>query len=73
MQLAELLPHIKQLSYTEKLQLLHFLTSELLTNGGLTAVGLQNEEVFIPEDHNSFKAAAVLTKALEEYKAAVNG
>jgi hypothetical protein len=73
MQLAELLPHIKQLSYTDKLQLLDFLTSALLCDAGLTAVGLQKEEMFIPEDHNSFKAAAVLTKALEEHKAAVNG
>jgi hypothetical protein len=74
MQLAELLPHLKQLSYTDKLQVLHFLTSELFNDAGLTAVGQQNqEEVFVPKEHNSFEAAAVLTKALEEHRAAING
>ncbi len=72
MPLTELLPQLKGLSYTDKLQLLHFLITELLNEAGVTPLDTQ-EGVAIPNLQNSFEAAAVLAKALAEHQAAKHG
>ncbi len=72
MHIAELIPHLKQLSQTDKLQILHFLTSELLNDAGV-AVAENSNETSISKGHNSFQAAAILTKALEEHQAKIHG
>lgn len=71
MPLTELLPQLKGLCYTDKLQLLHFLITELLNEAGVTPLDTQ-ERVGIPNLQNSFEAAAVLAKALA-YQAAKHG
>ena len=72
MPLTELLPLIKELSYTDKLQLLHLLSSELLKDAGL-ALSKAQEEVSLPDLSDSFEAAAVLAKALEEEQSVKHG
>ncbi len=65
MPLTELLPLLKELSYTDKLQLLHLLSTELLKDAGL-ALSKAQEGVSMPNLSDSFEAAAVLAKALAE-------
>jgi hypothetical protein len=72
MPLTEFLLQLKGLSYTDKLQLLHFLITELLNEAGVTPLDTQ-EGVAIPNRENSFEAAAVLAKALAEHQAAKHG
>ena len=72
MPLSELLPQLKGLSYTGKLQLLQFLITELLNEASVTPLDTQ-QGVAIPNLENSFEAAAILTKALAEHQAAKHG
>jgi hypothetical protein len=72
MVVAELLPLLQELSYTDKLQILHFLTSELLNDAGLST-GEKPNGASIPSLHNSFEAAAVLAQALAEHQATTHG
>lgn len=72
MSLAEVLPLLKELSHTDKLLLLHFLTSELLTDAGLTPLGTQSN-LSSPALYDSFGAAAVLAKALADEQEAKHG
>jgi len=72
MQLAELLPFVKDLPHADKLLLLHFIVSELLQESGI--VPLENQsKVSSANSYNSFEAAAVLAKALLEEKAVKHG
>lgn len=72
MSLAELLPKLKELSYSDKLLLLHLLTGELLKEAGLTPLEIQEKPA--PQGlHDSFEAAAVLARALAEEKVASHG
>jgi hypothetical protein len=72
MSLPELLPHLKELSHTDKLLLLHFLATELLNESGLVPLDAEGKITSFGL-HDSFEAAAVLAKALAEVKAAKNG
>ena len=72
MPLTEILPLVKELSHTDRLLLLHFLTSELLKDASLIPLG-DRDKISIPNLHDSFEAAAVLAKALAEEKAAIHG
>jgi hypothetical protein len=72
MSLNELVPALKELSYSDKLLLLHFLVNELLKDAGLTPLDDQ-EKIHSQGLHDSFEAAAVLAKALAEEKAATHG
>jgi hypothetical protein len=54
MPLAELLPQLKRLSYIDKLQILHFLITELLNESGVTPLDTQ-EGVTIPNLENSLE------------------
>jgi hypothetical protein len=69
MSLTEILPRLKELSHSDKLLLLHFLTGELLKESGLTPMSIQNR-ADRQGLHDSFEAAAVLAKALAEEKVA---
>ncbi|MEA5620411.1 hypothetical protein VB711_21570 [Cronbergia sp. UHCC 0137] len=71
MPLTKLLPLVKELSYSDKLLLLHYLTDELLKESGLVPLNTQN--TFTSQGlHDSFEAAAVLAKALVEKKVALS-
>lgn len=72
MPLTELLPVLSELSYSDKLLLLHFLVGELLKESGLTPLDAQGK-VASQGLHDSFEAAAVLAKALAEEKVATHG
>lgn len=72
MPLAELLPFLKELSYSDKLLLLHFLVEELLKESGLTPLNAQGK-MASQGLHDSFEAAAVLAKALAEEKVSTHG
>ncbi len=74
MPLTELLPLLKELSYSDKLLLLHFLVTELLKESGLTPLDVQDRDR-VPSQglYDSFEAAAVLAKALTEEKVATHG
>lgn len=72
MPLTELVPHLKELSYSDKLLLLHFLISELLKESGLEPLGTQGK-VASQGLYASFEAAAVLAKALAEEKVTTHG
>ncbi|MCC3407914.1 MAG: hypothetical protein JGK24_15285 [Microcoleus sp. PH2017_29_MFU_D_A] len=72
MQLAELLPLVKDLPHTDKLLLLHFIVSELLQESGIVPLEEQGK-VSSTNSYNSFEAAAVLAKALSEEKAVKHG
>jgi hypothetical protein len=69
---AELLPLLQELSYTDKLQILHLLTSELLNEADISTVEKPNG-ISISSQHNSFEAAAVLAQALAEHQATTHG
>lgn len=58
MQLAELLPLVKDLPHTDKLLLLHFIVSELLQESGIVPLEEQGK-VSSTNSYNSFEAAAV--------------
>ena len=72
MPLTELLPLLKELSYSDKLLLLHFLVAELIEESGLVPLDAQ-DQVTSQGLHDSFEAAAVLAKALAEEKVATHG
>lgn len=72
MPLTELLPLLKELSYTDKLKLLHLLSTELLKDAGLAPLKAQDTES-IPNLSDSFEAAAVLAKALAEEQSVTHG
>lgn len=72
MPLSELLPLVKELSHTDRLLLLHFLTSELIKDASLIPLG-DRDKISIPNLHDSFEAAAVLAEALAQEKAAIHG
>lgn len=71
MSLTELVPLLKELSYSDKLLLLHFLVAELLKESGVVPLNTQDNAG--QGLHDSFEAAAVLAKALAEEKAAAHG
>jgi hypothetical protein len=74
MPLTELLPLLKELSYSDKLLLLHFLVTELLKESGLTPLDVQERDRVASQGlYDSFEAAAVLAKALTEEKVATHG
>ncbi len=70
--LTKLLPLLKELSYTDKLQLLHLLSTELLKDAGLAPLS-DSEGVSLPNLYDSFEAAAVLAKALAEEQSVKHG
>jgi hypothetical protein len=72
MPLTELVPLLKELSYSDKLLLLHLLVGELLKESALVPLGEQGE-VANQGLHDSFEAAAVLAKALAEENVATHG
>jgi hypothetical protein len=72
MPLTELVPLLKELSRSDKLLLLHFLIAELLKESDLVPLDAQGK-VASQGLHDSFEAAAVLARALEEEKAATHG
>lgn len=72
MPLTELLPLIKELSHTDKLQLLHLLSTDLLKDAGLVPSKAQDVES-MPDLSDSFEAAAVLAKALAEEQSVTHG
>jgi hypothetical protein len=74
MPLTELVPLLKELSYSDKLLLLHFLVTELLKESGLTPLEVQDRDKVASQGlYDSFEAAAVLAKALTEEKVATHG
>lgn len=72
MPLAELMPFLKELSQSEKLLLINYLTAELLEESGLVPLNSHNK-VASQGLHDSFEAAAVLAKALAEGNTATHG
>lgn len=72
MPLTELVPLVKELPYSDKLLLLHFLVAELLKESGLIPLDAQSK-VASQGLYDSFEAAAVLAKALAEEKVATHG
>ncbi len=71
MSLTELIPLLKELSYSDKLLLLHLLVAELLKEAGVVPLNAQGN---VGQGlHDSFEAAAVLAKALAEEKVATHG
>jgi hypothetical protein len=72
MPLTELVPLLKELSYSDKLLLLQLLVGELLKESGLVPLYEQNK-VANQGLHDSFEAAAVLAKALAEENVATHG
>jgi hypothetical protein len=74
MPLTELVPLLKELSYSDKLLLLHFLVAELLKESGLTPLDVQDKGKVASQGlYDSFEAAAVLAQALAEEKVATHG
>jgi hypothetical protein len=74
MPLAELVPFLKELSYSDKLLLLHFLVAELLKESNLTPLDVRDKDKVASQGlYDSFEAAAVLAKALAEEKVATHG
>jgi hypothetical protein len=69
---AELLPLLQELSYRDKLQILHFLTIELLNDADISTVEKLNG-ISTSSQNNSFEAAAVLAQALAEHQATAHG
>lgn len=72
MPLTEVVPHLKELSYSDKLLLLHLLIAELLKESGLVPLDTQGK-VASQGLYDSFEAAAVLAKALAEEKVMTHG
>jgi hypothetical protein len=72
MPLTELVPLLKELSYSDKLLLLRLLVAELIKESGLVPLDAQ-DQVASQGLHDSFEAAAVLAKALAEEKVATHG
>ena len=74
MSLNELVPLLKELSYSDKLLILHLLVAELLKESDLTPLDNQNQEKITNLGlYDSFEAAAVLAKALTEEKVITHG
>lgn len=70
----ELVPLLKELSYADKLLLLHFLVAELLKESGLNPLDVRDQDSVASQGlYDSFEAAAVLAKALAEEKVATHG
>lgn len=72
MPINELVPLLKELSYSDKLLLLHSLVAELLKESSLVPLD-DRAKVASQGLHDSFEAAAVLAKALAEEKVATHG
>jgi hypothetical protein len=72
MPLTEVLPLLKELSNSDKLLLLHYLAGELLKESNLVPLDME-DRTSSQGLYDSFEAAAVLAKALEEEKAAKHG
>jgi hypothetical protein len=72
MSLTQLVPLLEQLSHADKLLLLDILATELLKDSGLVSLTAQKKLVSHGL-HDSFEAAAVLSKALAEETVAVHG
>ena len=72
MPLTELVPILKELSYSDKLLLVHLLVGELLKESGLVPLDEQGK-VANQGLHDSFEAATVLAKALAEENVATHG
>jgi hypothetical protein len=72
MPIVEILPLLKDLSYSDKLLLLHFLLTTLLKESGLEPLEPQNQQAR-QGLHDSFEAAAVLAKALTEENVVTHG
>ena len=72
MSLTELMPLLKELSYSDKLLLLNFLVTELLKESDLVPLDIQSK-VASQGLHDSFEAAGVLAKALAEEKVGTHG
>jgi hypothetical protein len=72
MPLIELVSLLKELPYSDKLLLLHFLVGELLTESDLVPLDAQGKAAS-QGLYDSFEAAAVLARALAEEKAATHG
>jgi hypothetical protein len=72
MNLTELVPLIRELSYSDKLLLLNLLGAELLKESGLAPLEIQ-DKVASQGLYDSFEAAAVLAKALAEEKVTTHG
>lgn len=72
MPLTKLAPLLQELSYADKLLLLHFLIAELLKESGLVPLDAQGK-VASQGLHDSFEGAVVLAKALTEEKVATHG
>ncbi len=72
MPIIEILPLLKDLSYSDKLLLLHFLLTALLKESGLEPLAPEGKEAS-QGLHDSFEAAAVLAKALTEENAVTHG
>jgi hypothetical protein len=72
MPVTEILPLLKELSYSDKLLLIHFLVTELLNGSGLIPL-VDREKTASQGLYDSFEAAAVLAKALAEEKAKTHG
>lgn len=74
MPLTELVPLLKELSYSDKLLLLHFLVTELLKESGLNPLDVQDRDKIASQGlYDSFEAADVLAKALTEEKVTTHG
>ncbi|PSB02323.1 hypothetical protein C7B64_13785 [Merismopedia glauca CCAP 1448/3] len=74
MSLIDLTPLLKELSYSDKLLLLHFLVAELLKESGLNPLEIQDRDNVASQGlYDSFEAAAVLAKALAEEKVPTHG
>ena len=72
MRLTELLPLLKELPHSDKLLLLHWLTSELLQESGLVPLNTQ-DRLANQGLSDSCEAAAVLAQALAEEKVVTHG
>ncbi len=72
MPLTELVPLLKELSYSDKLLLLHLLVGELLKESNVVPLDEQGK-VANQGLHDSFEAVAVLAKALSEENVATHG
>jgi hypothetical protein len=72
MSLTEVVPLLQELSYSDKLLLLHFLVTELLKDSDLAPLDVQGK-VASQGLHDSFEAAAVLAQALAEEKVVTHG
>lgn len=69
---TQVIPLLKQLSYSEKLLLVNLLVAELLDESGLTPLPVEQKAVN-QGLHDSFEAAAILAKVLTQNKELAHG